>query len=284
MAAVTRRQYKGAAASTTLLSSINNTDVAPTCSLTAVTGWPSSAGVPFFVVIDPGTTREEKCLATISGTTLTLDRSDSTRDDTVKASHAVGAVIYPVFTATEANEVNLFASTMTTRGDLLTMGSGPTVARLAVGATSGHVLKTDGTDPSWGQVAAAGIASDAVTTAKILDGAVTSAKIADDTIVNADINSAAAIVDTKLATIATAGKVSNSATTATADAGNNTIVARGATGNFAAGTITATLTGNVTGNLTGTASNASKIDNHTVFVQSATPTALATGDIWFQTA
>lgn len=284
MAAVTRRQYKGAAASTTLLSSINNTDVAPTCSLTAVTGWPSSADVPFFVVIDPGTTREEKCLATISGTTLTLDRSDSTRDDTVKASHAVGAVIYPVFTATEANEVNLFASTMTTRGDLLTMGSGPTVARLAVGATSGHVLKTDGTDPSWGQVAAAGIASDAVTTAKILDGAVTSAKIADDTIVNADINSAAAIVDTKLATIATAGKVSNSATTATADAGNNTIVARGATGNFAAGTITATLTGNVTGNLTGTASNASKIDNHTVFVQSATPTALATGDIWFQTA
>jgi hypothetical protein len=40
----------------------------------------------------------------------------------------------------------------------------------------------------------------------------------------------------------------------------------------------------LTGNVTGTSSNASKIDNHTVFVQSATPTALATGDIWFQTA
>ena len=47
------------------------------------------------------------------------------------------------------------------------------------------------------------------------------------------------------------------------------------------GTLTATT---FVGALTGTASNASKIDNHTVFVQSATPTALATGDIWFQTA
>jgi microcystin-dependent protein len=67
------------------------------------------------------------------------------------------------------------------------MGSGPTVARLPIGSNSGYVLKTDGTDPSWGQVAAAGIASDAVTTAKILDSAVTSAKIADATIVQGDI-------------------------------------------------------------------------------------------------
>ena len=42
-------------------------------------------------------------------------------------------------------------------------------------------------------------------------GTVTSTMIANDTIVNADINSAAAIVDTKLATISTADKVSASA-------------------------------------------------------------------------
>lgn len=42
----------------------------------------------------------------------------------------------------------------------------------------------------------------------IADGAVTSAKIADGAIVNADINASAAIVDTKLATIQTANKVS----------------------------------------------------------------------------
>ena len=80
-------------------------------------------------------------------------------------------------------------------------------------------------------------------TVTLPSGTVTSAMIADGTIVNADISSSAAIVDTKLATIATAGKVDNSATTATASAGNNTIVARDASGNFAAGTITANLTG-----------------------------------------
>lgn len=42
-------------------------------------------------------------------------------------------------------------------------------------------------------------------------GQVTSTMIADGTIVNADINASAAIVDTKLATISTAGKVSDSA-------------------------------------------------------------------------
>ncbi|MBK7651419.1 MAG: hypothetical protein IPJ20_12735 [Flammeovirgaceae bacterium] len=45
----------------------------------------------------------------------------------------------------------------------------------------------------------------------ISDGAVTSAKIADGAITNADINVGAAIADSKLATITTAGKVSSSA-------------------------------------------------------------------------
>ena len=95
------------------------------------------------------------------------------------------------------------------------------------------------------------IADSAITTAKLANSSVTSAKIVDDSIVNADINSAAGIVDTKLATISTALKVSNSATTAASANTASAIVARDASGNFTAGTITATLTGNVTGNLTG---------------------------------
>jgi hypothetical protein len=75
-------------------------------------------------------------------------------------------------------------------------------------------------------------------------GTVTSAMIANDTIVNADINASAAIVDTKLATISTAGKVSNSATTAASANTPSAIVARDGSGNFTAGTITAALTGN----------------------------------------
>ena len=78
--------------------------------------------------------------------------------------------------------------------------------------------------------------------------------VAISSIVNADIASNAAIADSKLATISTATKVSNSATTATNANTASAIVARDASGNFSAGTITASLTGNVTGNLTGTAS------------------------------
>jgi trimeric autotransporter adhesin len=100
-------------------------------------------------------------------------------------------------------------------------------------------------------------------------GTVTSTMITDGTIVNADINASAGIVDTKLATISTAGKVSNSATTAVSANTVNAIVTRDGSGNFSAGTITAALTGNastatklssartfaVTGDITGTVSS-----------------------------
>jgi hypothetical protein len=106
----------------------------------------------------------------------------------------------------------------------------------------------------------------AVTSAKLAADAVTSAKILDGEIVNADISTTAAIADTKLVTIATSGKVSNSATTATDANTASAIVARDGSGNFTAGTITANLTGNVTGNLTGNVSgNASTATSATSF-------------------
>jgi hypothetical protein len=69
--------------------------------------------------------------------------------------------------------------------------------------------------------------------------------------VNTGTWNATAIADTYLATISTAGKVSNSATTATSSNTASAIVARDVSGNFSAGTITATFAGNVTGNVTG---------------------------------
>jgi len=81
-----------------------------------------------------------------------------------------------------------------------------------------------------------------VTTNANLTGDITSVgnatSIAAGVIVNADISASAGIVDTKLATIATAGKVSNSATTATNANTASAIVARDASGNFTAGDIT----------------------------------------------
>jgi len=136
MPAFTRRQYAGAAAATTITAGINTTDT--TCSLAATTGWPSTAGVPFYVVIDPGTSAEEKCSATISGSTLTLTRG---QDDTSASSHSSGATIYPVFTANDADEANEVVSKLTTKGDLL-VTTGSALNRLAVG-TDGQALVAD---------------------------------------------------------------------------------------------------------------------------------------------
>jgi hypothetical protein len=84
------------------------------------------------MVIDPGLVTEEKVLV---GTRTGSSLSVMTRgvDGTTAASHSAGATCYPVFTASDADEANTLASTMTTRGDLLTMGSGPTVGRIAIG-------------------------------------------------------------------------------------------------------------------------------------------------------
>ena len=62
--------------------------------------------------------------------------------------------------------------------------------------------------------------------------------IAAGVIKDSDIASTANIADSKLATISTAGKVNNSATTATDANTGSTIVARDASGNFTAGTVT----------------------------------------------
>jgi len=183
MAAFTRRQYSGSAAATTTTNSLNTTDTS--VGITSTTGWPSSAGVPFYVVIDPGTSSEEKCSATISGSTLTLTRA---QDDTTAASHSSGATIYPVFTANDADEANELVSKLTTKGDLL-VTTGSALNRLAVG-TNDYVLKADSTATNgvaWGQVAAAGIATDAVITAKIQDSAVTAGKIADNAVTQAKL-------------------------------------------------------------------------------------------------
>lgn len=191
--AKTRRVYKGNAVSTTISGGLSAG--ATSCTIAANTGWPTTA--PFYCVVDPGLSSEEKILVTaISGTTLsTITRG---QDDTTDQTHAAGCTIYPVFTAKDADEANELASMWTTKGDLVTHGAS-TFATVNVGSND-TVLIADSAQTNglkWGQVATAGIA----------DSAVTSAKIADGTIVNADVSASAAIVDTKLNTISTANKV-----------------------------------------------------------------------------
>lgn len=126
----------------------------------------------------------------------------------------------------------------------------PTLVTPALGTPSSGTL-TNCTFPTLNQNTTGNAAT--VTTNANLTGDVTSVgnatSIAAGVIVDADINASAAIVDTKLATIATAGKVSNSATTAASANTASAIVARDASGNFTAGTITAALTGAASSNV-----------------------------------
>ena len=157
MSAVTRRSYAGAAPACTLTNSITAGDT--TALLTGtVTAWNDTAGGPFFMVIDPGLVTEEKVLV---GTRTGSSLSSMTRgvDGTTAASHAAGATCYPVFTATDANEANEFTSTMTTRGDLLTLNSSANPARIAIGA-NGYVLTSNGTDAAWAVLPASGVTGD----------------------------------------------------------------------------------------------------------------------------
>ena len=157
MAAVTRRSYAGAAPACTLTNAITSGDT--TALLTGtVTAWNNTATGPFFMVIDPGLATEEKVLV---GSRTGSSLSSITRgvDGTTAASHNAGATCYPVFTATDANDANEFASTMTTRGDLLTINSSVNPARIPIG-TNGYVLTSNGTDAAWAVLPASGVTGD----------------------------------------------------------------------------------------------------------------------------
>lgn len=242
MAVKSRRSYKGAAVSNTLGSQLLVGGT--TISLAAtMSGWPTSSE-PFFCVIDPGTAKEEKvCVVYATTTTLTVvDPADFTSpwgasangrgvDNTTAYQHEAGAVIYPCITARDIDEANELVSKYGAQGSVVYQGAS-TFTELAVG-TAGQVLKVNSgaTAPEWGQVATAGIADSAVTSAKIADGtiatddladgAVTSAKIADGTIVDADVSASAAIALSKLAT----GALPTSITVASANIVDGTITA-----------------------------------------------------------
>jgi microcystin-dependent protein len=169
----TRRQYAGGAVASTLSSSVAASGVT-TFNIAAATGWPSSAGVPLFVVVSPQTSSEEKMSVTISGTTLTVVSRGV--DGTTAASHSSGATIYPVFTATDADEANELTAKYATQGSIVYQGAS-TFTELGIG-TSGYPLVAGALAPAYSQLTATGIADGAVTSAKILNGTIVLADLA----------------------------------------------------------------------------------------------------------
>ena len=176
MALPTRRSYAGAADICTLSSLISAGATTATL-IGSLQYWPSVGTGPFYIVIDPGLTVEEKVLVTnVVGQTLTISRG---QDNTQAAQHSAGATCYPVGAAVDFDEANSALSKMTTKGDLL-VTTGSVYARLPVGTDTYSLLADSGAanGVAWGQIAAGGIATGAVTSAKILDATIVQADLA----------------------------------------------------------------------------------------------------------
>ena len=231
---MTTRLYSSISQETTLAAALNNSattmSVVNASGLLATISPASPAGTEtFVVVIDPDTALEEIVEVVYpSAPGSNTLTIQRNIDSSTAQAHSAGAAVRHMAIGRDFRDADHHIRETTT----------------AHGITLANLVKTTDT------------------------GTVTSGMILDGTIVNADINASAAIADTKLATISTASKVSNSATTATSANTNSAIVARDSSGNFSAGTITANLTGNVTGNVSGTAGSATG--------NAATATALQT--------
>jgi hypothetical protein len=137
----------------------------------------------------------------------------------------------------------------------LTAGTGITITNGAGTITITSIVD-DADEERNGKIRLSGDLTGSASTPVIGTGKINSAKIENASILNEDIATTASITDTKLANITTAGKVANSATSATPNNTVSTIVARDASGNFTASTIT--------GTLSGTASKATNLAGTTV--------------------
>ena len=218
---MTTRKYSSRAQQTTLSSGIASGDVTMTVGSGAnLMGGKTPSATETYTVVIDPDTALEEIVDVSNHTSGNTLTITRARDGSTAVAHSAGAVVRHMVIGRDLQESNDHIENTTT----------------AHGITLANIVQTGTT------------------------GTVTSTMILDGTILNADINASAGIVDTKLATISTASKVSNSATTAASANTASAIVARDASGNFTAGTITA--------NLTGTASAATL---------AATATALATG-------
>jgi hypothetical protein len=217
---MTTRKYSSRSQQTTLSGALTSSGTSATVvSGTSLLGGATiSAGQTFTVVIDPDTALEEIVDVTaVSTNTLTITRGI---DGSSGVAHSAGAVVRHMAIGRDYREANTHVE-----------------ASSGVHGVTGSVVGTSDTQ---------------TLTNKTIDAA--SNTISN--IANSNISSSAAIADSKLATISTAGKVANSATTATSANTNSAIVVRDSSGNFSAGTITANITGNVSGSAGSTTGNA----------------------------
>lgn len=196
----------------------------------------------------------------VTGTVITSGDSETVTDAMLSVITSPGKVTNSATTATSANTPDAIV----TRDLNGNFAAGIITAALIGNASTATALENPRTISFTGDILGN-------LTTNLSSNETVSLAIGTGVIVNADINASAAIADTKLATIQTTGKVANSATTATSASFANAIVARDATGNFAANLITAALQGNAS---TATALQVARTISYTGDVTGSVTTAL----------
>jgi len=181
---------------------------------------------------------------TTGNTILTLPTSGTVATLSDVSASSIGGnqitgIIYPINggtgVANDNTNIITLGGSITTGAKLTTTGTtGLNASDITFKTTAASVVVL----PTTGTLAT--LAGAEVLTNKTIDAS--SNTISN--ISNANIAASAAIADTKLATISTAGKVDNAATTATIANTANSIVLRDVNGAFSAGSISASLNGN----------------------------------------
>lgn len=105
-----RRDHRGAAVRTTLTASMGIGDVS--FNIASNTGWPTSGVGNFAVIVDPGLSTEEKIdCASQSANVVAVAGGGRGFDNTSAKAHDIGATVYLVWTAKEADDLNAHAAT-----------------------------------------------------------------------------------------------------------------------------------------------------------------------------
>lgn len=179
----TRRQYQ-AGKVTTLSNSM--TDVASSFTVTDATNWPDGSTGNFWVTIDPNTASEERVLCSSrSSTTVTVAVSGRGKDGTIAIGHANSAVVWPSWSAQDADEANAHVSATGSTGSI-------TVHGLTVGS---NVVGTTDTQSLTNKTLTSPTISGATISASSVTGAtVTNPTLSGGTIANTAISASSIIL------------------------------------------------------------------------------------------
>ena len=183
------------------------------------------------------------------------------------------------------SSIKLGAATITATGTAVNLPAGSTIGGSAIGIPGGDLNVNIVADDSTVIVntttevvtAQGGFVGNVTGNITGNAGSVTNGIYATDTGTVTNTMLFGNITDTKLSTISTAGKVSNSATTATNVNTANAIVSRDSSGNFLAGVITSNLIGSVIGNVIGDVRGSVFGDDSSVIVNSIDRVVTASG-------